>query len=58
MHFPPIGTLEDLPSRKPSEATAAFDMIGRLPGFTFTDVGSTRGFAGTARPACVRRIPG
>ncbi|HLJ52601.1 MAG TPA: TonB-dependent receptor, partial [Rhizomicrobium sp.] len=26
----------------------AYDMIGRLPGFTFTDVGSARGFAGTA----------
>ena len=26
----------------------AYDMIGRLPGFSFTDVGSARGFAGTA----------
>ena len=26
----------------------AYDMIGRLPGFTFSDVGSARGFAGTA----------
>ena len=26
----------------------AYDMIGRLPGFTFTDVGTARGFAGTA----------
>jgi hypothetical protein len=26
----------------------AYDMIGRLPGFTFSDVGTARGFAGTA----------
>ena len=26
----------------------AYDMIGRLPGFSFTDVGTARGFAGTA----------
>ncbi len=26
----------------------AYDMINRLPGFTFADVGSARGFAGTA----------
>lgn len=26
----------------------AYDMIGRVPGFNFTDVGSARGFAGTA----------
>src|SRR5579862_10072810 len=26
----------------------AYDMISRLPGFSFTDVGSARGFAGTA----------
>ena len=26
----------------------AYDMISRLPGFTFVDVGSARGFAGTA----------
>ncbi|HWD29510.1 MAG TPA: TonB-dependent receptor [Rhizomicrobium sp.] len=26
----------------------AYDMIGRLPGFSFVDVGSARGFAGTA----------
>ena len=26
----------------------AYDMIGRLPGFSFSDVGSARGFAGTA----------
>ncbi|MEI9929906.1 MAG: TonB-dependent receptor [Rhizomicrobium sp.] len=26
----------------------AYDMIGRLPGFTFTNTGSARGFAGTA----------
>jgi hypothetical protein len=26
----------------------AYEMIGRLPGFSFTDVGSARGFAGTA----------
>jgi hypothetical protein len=26
----------------------AYDMNGRLPGFTFSDVGSARGFAGTA----------
>ena len=28
--------------------STAYDMIGRLPGFTFTDVGTARGFAGTA----------
>jgi TonB dependent receptor len=28
--------------------STAYDMIGRLPGFTFSDVGSARGFAGTA----------
>ncbi|HEY0105884.1 MAG TPA: TonB-dependent receptor [Rhizomicrobium sp.] len=26
----------------------AFDMVGRLPGFVFTDIGSARGFAGNA----------
>jgi len=26
----------------------AYDMVNRLPGFTFTDVGTARGFAGTA----------
>jgi hypothetical protein len=26
----------------------AYDMINRLPGFTFTDIGTARGFAGTA----------
>ena len=31
-----------------SRPNTAFDMIGRLPGFTFTDVGSARGFAGNA----------
>ena len=31
-----------------SRPNTAYDMIGRLPGFTFTDVGSARGFAGNA----------
>ena len=43
----------------------AYDMIGRLPGFSFTDVGSARGFAGTAgnvlingeRPTSKNRFP-
>jgi hypothetical protein len=31
-----------------SRPSTAYDMIGRLPGFSFTDVGNARGFAGTA----------
>jgi hypothetical protein len=46
---PPQGTLVYDPAFFAAfRPNTAYDMIGRLPGFSFTDVGSARGFAGNA----------